>query len=257
MSQIFTFTKKRLDAFILSLLLPLLGMGCGVVSLFCDVCINKSFLITFVLFPLVAAALLALCIFSTMRRYHRGVLSVIVLLFFAVLFFGRKVFGCYIQLERYQNEDVAHHYTSVMEENELMPSLEEIGQPIAIEYCDTYTRAFVFCSDADYLICRYDAEEYARQKQQLDETYLFQHETLVSYGHPCKPTEEVDGYQFRVLSTQGEYDPHIDYPWYMTLIAYSDEAQEIVYLSYCNTDLDYLTSLSDFLYEECGWQHVR
>ena len=145
----------------------------------------------------------------------------------------------------------------VTEENELMPSLEAVGHPTKMEYYDVFTKCFCFFSNADYLICRYDAEEYAQQKLQLDDRYIFQTQAMESCGYLCEPSEMVDGYHFRVLSTRGEYERMVNYPWYMTLIGYSDEKQEIIYLTYYNTDIDYHTSLAEFLQEECGWRQVR
>ena len=255
--KIFSFTKKRWIAFASVIILPLLLLGCGIIGLSAHLCLNKAFALTYLLFPLTATALLALCIFSRVGHGWKIGLSVLILLLFVVLFLGGVLFGRYVRVERYFNKDVAQHYASVTEENELMPVLEEIGQPVWTEYCDVFTSAFIFLSDADYLICRYDAEEYELQKQRLEEKYSFQTETLDSYDYPCEPSEMIDGYYFRVLSTKGEYERYTQYPWYMGLIAYCDEEQEIIYLSYFNTDLDYLTSLSDFLDEECGWQHIR
>lgn len=253
----FEFTMARLDAFILASLLPLLILCCGILGLAAHLCFNKAFAITYLIFPLTAVAVLAVCIFSGMRHEWKIGLSVLILLLFVILFLGGVLFGSYVRLERYYNKDVSQYYASVIEENELMPALEDIGQPVWTEYCDVFTSAFVFVSDADYLICRYDAGEYELQKQQIEEKYTFQTEILDSYGNPCEPSENIDGYQFRVLSTKGEYERYMKYPRYMGLIGYSDEEKEIIYLSYCNTDLDYLTSLSDFLHEECGWNHVR
>lgn len=253
----FAFTKARLDVFIFASLLPLLILGCGILGLIAHLCFNKAFAITYLIFPLATVALLAVCMFSGMRRAWKIGLSVLILLVFALLFLGGVLFGRYVRLERYYNKDVSQYYASVTEENELMPALEEIGQPVWMEYCDVFTSAFIFLSNADYLICRYDAEEYELQKQQLEEKYTFQTEVLESYDYPCEPSGMINGYQFRVLSIKGEYERYTQYPWYMGLIAYSDEEKEIVYLSYRNTDLDYLTSLSSFLKEECGWQHIR
>ena len=166
-------------------------------------------------------------------------------------------------MESYKNEDLAQHYASVLEYDDRMPSLDEIGQPLKTEYCNVNTRAFIFCPETDYLICQYTHEEYIRQKSSLDEKYIFQSETMYSYDYfnetytdPCEPVAEVDGYQFRVLSTQMGHLHDTDYPWHMNLIGCSDEKQEIVYLSFHDTDVDYHTSLTDFLYEECGWKQV-
>ena len=110
---------------------------------------------------------------------------------------------------------------------------------------------------SDYLFCQYTPEEYALQKQQLDQTYRFREENITIDGYEFQPFVEMDGYHFRVLADDGEYDPYITYPKYMVLIGCSDEAHEIVYLSFFDTDLDYITSLPDFLNGECGWKHIR
>jgi hypothetical protein len=257
MKNTLVFTKERIVVFFLSLVMPVLAMAYGVFGLIFRVCINRSFFLTFILLPLVTVILLALCIFSGIRRRTKAVLSVLLLLFFVVAFLNGVLFGVFARMHHYQNEKVASHYAAVTEENELMPSVDDVGQPTKMEYYDVFTKYFCFFAGADYLICRYDAEEYALKKKQLEENYIFQTETMDSYGYLCEPSEEVDGYYFRVLSTKGEYEPFVDYPWYMTLIGYSDEKQEIIYLSYGNTDIDYHTSLSEFLYEECAWKQVR
>lgn len=257
MKYTFTFTKDRWLAFALSMVLPILAMAYGVFGLIFHVCINRFFFFTFILFPMATVGLLALCIFSGIRRHAKAIVSILLLLFFVIAYLNGVLFGTFVRMHRYQNDKVPVHYTSVTEGNKLMPSLDNIGHPIKTVYYDVFTKYFCFFARADYLICHYDSEEYALQKKQLDANYIFQTETMVSCDHPCEPSEEVDGYQFHVLSTKGEYEPFVDYPWYITLIAYNDEKQEIVYLSYSNTDIDYLTSLSDFLHEECGWSQVR
>lgn len=264
MRKTFAVTKSRLDTFLFAILLPLLGIGCGVFSLILGACVNKTFLITFVLFPLGAIGLLALCIFSPMRHSFKGLLSAAVLFLFVVLILGGKLFGTHVVLERYKNEDAVQHYASVVEYDDRMPSLDEIGQPVNVEYCNVDTRYFIFFPEADYLICQYAPDEYARQKSSLDAKYIFQTETMYSYDYfnetytdPCEPVAELDGYQFRVLSTEMDYAHDTDYPWHMNLIGCSDEKQEIIYLSFNDTDVDYHTSLTDFLYDECGWSYVR
>ena len=124
----FAVTKKRMAAFLLTMILPFLGMISGVICLLLNVCINKAFLITFVLFPLIAVGLIALCIFSRMRPFLKGLFSAIVLLLFVVLYLGGILFGTYVTLNRYTNDDVAQRYASVIQYDGRMPSLDEIGK---------------------------------------------------------------------------------------------------------------------------------
>lgn len=268
MSRLFNITPSRVNKFLVASILPLLAMIGGVFALILDTCINKAFLITFALFPLATMGLLASCIFSQLKRYHKGILSVLILLLFAALFLGGNLFGTYVSLDRYRNDDVAAHYSLVTQYDDQMPSLDEIGEPDQLQYYNVRTRYYFFFPEADYLICRYTPEEYALQKNSLEEKYTFQKETMYSldydfeehaysYVHPCDPGVVLDGYHFRVLSTELGHSHDTDYPWQMNLIAYSDEKCEIIYLSYHHTDIDYHTSLTDFLQNECGWNHVR
>jgi hypothetical protein len=89
----YAFTKARLDVFIFASLLPLLILGCGILGLIAHLCFNKAFAITYLIFPLATVALLAVCMFSGMRRAWKIGLSVLILLVFALLFLGGVLFG--------------------------------------------------------------------------------------------------------------------------------------------------------------------
>ena len=93
------------------------------------------------------------------------------------------------------------------------------------------------------MICQYAQEEYAIQKARLDSAYTFQEETIT-----------IDGYQFKMLSVE-KYN--LSYPNNIILIGCSDATREIVYLEFYDFDLDIISSLEDFIIDECGWKYIR
>ena len=73
-------------------------------------------------------------------------------------------------------------------------------------------------------------------------------------GYACEPTAEINGYLFRALSID-EYE--LNYPKNMVLIATNADENEIVYMNFCDDDLDYIEVLDEFINDECGWKHIR
>lgn len=257
MDKKFSVTKKRSIAFVIAALLPLIGIGLGLFLLAGGFCINRSFVITFMVIPLICTALLALCIFSRMSRTGKVILSILLAFLFAISFLFSSLFVKFEKVTHYTAEETEQYYNAAENINELMPSLSEIGNPVTSEYIHINAFQYIFLWDADYLICRYTPDEYELQKKQLAEKFDFREAPIAMESYEFEPTVEIDGYQFRILDECEAYEPHIWYPKYMVLVGCSDEAREIVYLSFSDTDLDYITSLTEFLQDECGWNYVR
>ena len=113
-----------------------------------------------------------------------------------------------------------------------------------------FSLQLIFTSDADYLICEYSGSEYQKQVETINETYSFQREKLSASGRSIEPVAEIDGYTFRLLED-------IAYPKRLFFIATNDETHEIIYLYFCDDDLDYITSLTDFILDDCGFKHIQ
>lgn len=247
----FAFTKGRLIGLICCALLPLVAMFFGILLLVKDVLLNVGIAVVYFLIPLLAVGVLAWCIFSDRKTWKKFVLSgVILVLFLITLFFSYLIVG-WTQLKRYEGDEAVQQYSSSESENKLMPELSELGNPEKIEYYKLFSASFIFAHETDGLICTYTQEEYAIQKARLDTTYNFQTEKT---ANDILPAVEIDGYQFRLLSID-EYDLY--YPKEVVLIGYSDDANEIIYLEFYDIDLDYITSLEEFIADECGWKYVR
>ena len=249
-------TKNRWIAFSLAMVPFLIQLGLSILLLTRHICVNRAFVITYIALPLLGATLLAVCIFSSMKRHRKAIVTVLILLGFVVVSLFSSLVGQFEKVYHYEGDEAAAQYTAAEELNKMMPSLSEIGEPEKLEYYHVYANAYIFVWGTDYLICRYDPEEYALQKSLLEKKYIFQEETVTYNDSHCEPSVEMDGYRFRMLSVEKEYDD-IYYPKYIVLVACSDEANEIIYLSYRDPDIDYLTSLKEFIIGNCGWRHVR
>lgn len=247
--------KDYAAGFFCAALLPMLAVAFGILSLANHVVLNLSFTITFFLIPLIAVGLLAWCVFSGIKNGKKMALSIVILLLFLVSFFFSWICASITQVKHYEGTEAEQKCVAEMRLLQ-MPELSDIGQPTEVEYYYVDSSFAIFCSETNHLICRYTPEEYEIQKARLDEEYIFQTETITLYDSSCEPMTEIDGYRFRMLSTEA-YKESLYYPKSVILIGYSDEAREIVYIAYYNFDLDYISSLDTFIVEDCGWKYVR
>ena len=245
----FVFTKSRLIGFCCCVLLPIVAISLGILMLVNDVMLNIGFPFVYFLIPLIAAVLLACCIFSSSKTWKKFVLSGVILVLFLILFLFSSFLVGWTQVERYKENEAVQQYSLL--ESEFMPDLAELGKPSHIEYYRLFSHFLIFSCEADGLICSYSQEDYEIQKARLDTTYIFQKEKT---GDNFDPMVDIDGYQFRMLSVE-EYD--LCYPKNVVLIGYSDNTKEIIYLEFYDIDLDYITSLKDFIMDECGWKYIR
>lgn len=254
MKKTFAFTKARLIVLLCCLPLPVLAIVNGMIVLSYGVRLNYGFALAFIIPSLIAIGLLALCMFSNFKNVWKAILAFVFLLCLAYYFFFLSFFAKIEQVKHYEGEEVSEYYIDVCNENPQMPSLSKIGRPANIEYYNIFQTQYIFSWETDYLICHYTPEEYAVQKATLDEKYVFQTETITEYKSNCEPSAQMGTYFFRMLSVE-EYD--LDYPKQVILIGYCDDTQEIVYLSYYDFDLDRISSLQNFITDDCGWKHIR
>lgn len=256
MREKFGFTKDRLIGFILCVSLPVFAITLGIRMLMKGTLFNFGFAIAYFLIPLFTAGLLAWCIFSGSKTLRKTITSGAILALFAVSFLCSFIFVGFVQAKRYEGTQAQIQYAAVKNENPLMPELSGIGQPAAIEYDNIVTAFFLFYAETDYLICRYTPDEYEMQKAALETDYAFQETVITGDFSNCDPSVEIDGYRFRLLSPD-EYKGEIFYPKNLVLIGFSDAAREIVYAAFEDADLDYISSLEDFITNDCGWKYIR
>lgn len=248
---------RRVIAFVLSALIPLAAIGLGIMLVVAGAVFNVAFVLTFILLPLSALSLLFILLFSGIKVSKKIVFDIIILVLFVILFLFGYIFGKFEMLEHYENEDAVKYYEEVADGLNPLPGVSEIGNPQEIEFYDYFSTQFgIFTCDSDVLVCKYSETDYNIQKEELEKKYIFQNEPMEAHGYVCEQNVQIDDYVFGVLSVNGEYET-IYYPKRMILIATNDVSNEIVYMSFYDDDLDYVTSLEDFINEDCGWKRIK
>ncbi|MBQ8057684.1 MAG: hypothetical protein IJ275_05050 [Ruminococcus sp.] len=250
------FSKSQIISFILLSLLPaVLIVMTQIKLLFGNLLFNLTVALTYYIIPAVIILLFALVCFLVKKRFLKILLSVLIFALFISSFLVAGIFGIFEELDVHKNEKVQSHYSANVE---CMPSLSELSQTESIEYYDYHSSmlaGFVTC-DCDTLICQYSEDEYLLQKELLDENYVFQKEPLIAMPDEpkCEPVIEVDGYTFRALSVDGY---SLIYPKEVIFIATNDKKNEILYMYFCDIELDYIESMEEFILNDCGFKHIR
>ena len=249
------FTKANIILLAIGSLLPLAALGLFTILLLANALFTPAYVINLIL-PVIALLVLWVIGLSKIKLGWKITCSCVFVFSFAVIFFTVLSWGLFASLEHYADDAVEAPYVESTKDFDAMPTLDEIGEPQKIDYYYYYAGQMIFFWESDILICTYDEQAYGEQKALLDQTYVFQTEDMEEHGYSCSPYAEVDGFAFRVLSFD-EYK-YLYYPKYMIFIGTNDETNQIVYISYDDTDLDYIDrSLADFIKDSCGWKYIQ
>ncbi len=249
------FSKSSIILSAVCSLLPLCVMGMDIILLLANTLFTPGYVIILIL-PVIALLAVWAIGLSKIKPGWKITCNCFVVLAFMVIFMTAIFWGQFASLEHYSDDAAKAPYKQATENFDTMPALDEIGKPEKLDYYYYFSVQAIFYWESDILICTYDEQEYEEQKELLDQTYVFQTEDMEANDYTCSPYAEVDGFTFRVLSFD-QYQ-HLYYPKYMTLIGTNDETNQIVYISFDDTDLDYISSsLSEFIEDDCGWKYVQ
>lgn len=248
-------TRGRILAWILAGILPLMILLMGMLVLLGDGIATGSFIITYLVLPVLGYTGCLLVIRKKWRPVVRSVVCVVIL---AILFFGfvfMQAVGHFSIYSVSEGESAAADYSRDTRDISCMPEIGEIGTPLEMEYHSFYNQiALFFESDCYMLFCRYAEEEYARQQENLEKAYTFQTEPLEAHGYEVPPVVCYDGYAFRFLAFDG-YERV--FPKYMMLIATNSDTCEIVYIWFDDDDLDYIASMEEHIQNDFGWKYIK
>ena len=251
-------TAGRIIAFCFASLLPFAVFGFGILLLFGSICVNFPFVLCYLMLPLGCIAALFFLIFSKFGSGAKVKFSFVLLLAFVFLFLFMIMTLKFELLERYTGDKMSVRYTKHIESFEGMPQLSEVGDPESAEYYDYFSQmGAIFTCDADYLVCRYNMQDYNIQKALVEEQYVFQKEMLSALGYAIEPEISMDGYDFRLLSEDTALGYDMDYPKRLIFIATNDDTCEVIYMSFYDDDLDLIESLEKFINKNCGWRWVK
>ncbi len=241
-------TRKNGTLLAAALLLPALAVVWGIVLLFADTLFNKACFITFLLIPLVMAAIILFIAFSK-QAFSRKVFDAVVFsVIFVIAFFASHMLGTFEMLTYKADAEIGKSYDEVCEEFAMIPTAKELGNYDKLEHYDYFSSAFgIFTCDADTLIASYSSADYEKQKALLDDKFTFNQDTE---NFSCI----LEGYSFRTLLTNGESDT--EYLKRAIFIATNNEEKSISYTAFFSDDLDGIESLEDFLLDDCGWKHI-
>lgn len=251
------FTKKRLLLMLACSLLPLAVVAfCGIAVMRGNVIPLPGFWILGAIVPAITVLLIGLASFSNIHPVGKTFLIVLI---FAVMVIGGGFVGLltlnYAECDRYTGQQIQEPYAEVL--NDLMPALDDLGDTEQMEFYQYRESASIFYNQADVLICTYSGQEYNEQVAALEQNYVFQAEPMEAGDRICDPTGTIGGYSFRFLAVDGTYEEQIYYPKQVVLIGTNDKTSEIVYIAFDDMDLDYLTTVENFVNDYCGWPYIR
>ena len=141
----------------------------------------------------------------------------------------------------------------------------ELGAPKETELYSYDRNMFIFTSKARVLLCSYDTASYEAEKTALETRYCFRTELLQpSIGASEKEITglesraEIGNDVFRFLIPNDE-TPGISEYYFKAcvMLVTNDEARQIGYIVFRDTDLDEAYDLEDFLNRYCGWSLIR
>lgn len=137
-----------------------------------------------------------------------------------------------------------------------LPKLNELDPASDYRFHYMAKRESFFQSHAYILIVSYDEEEYATQKQLLNENYVYRTDLIEGEDTGIEPKFRLDGFAFHAADADAEYSE--GYPKAMLFIGTSDAENEIAYIYFYDQDLDYVSpSLPEFILRETGWREVK
>lgn len=129
-----------------------------------------------------------------------------------------------------------------------MPTQADLDACQSCRFDYTAKRVSIFESHAYILVCKYPEEAYIAQKEVVNRKYKPFTGEIPGEGNNALENEfELDGFSF--TAAEGG-----NYPKRMLFVGGSDGTNEIAYIYFYDTDLDYISgSMPEFILEDTGW----
>ncbi|VYU38621.1 hypothetical protein [Intestinibacter bartlettii] len=131
-----------------------------------------------------------------------------------------------------------------------IPDIDKLPKYKNISYSSTETRALIFKSLGESLVVDYDSETYYKEKENLEKQYTLLKDVSnlhTLYDEPVlnKAKFSIGSYDFRVVQKYKGEESY--FPKDFGMIGVSDEKKSIAYLSFSDTDLDYIDDIEQFV----------
>lgn len=151
-------------------------------------------------------------------------------------------------------------YEKLAADDPVLPSLDELGEYMSVSSLYHHDGG-LFEWDAYDLVVKYPRDIYDDVKAEIEKKYTFEDEPLsYHYGFRSKysnivkttfpPSCQLGGFDVRILDDKSY---GISFPKEVYCIGCNDTAFTVIYTYFHDPDLDMISSLSDFLMDECGW----
>lgn len=241
----------RIVVLVLVSLVPLYLIFRGIVRLANGWVLTTSLAIVCFVLPL----LCLLSIFGILRANKFSIPGKVVLCILVYLLFLLVLLPClfiseFSHLESYSDDEAYSKYIINYYNVKEFPTIAELGDYEKLEY-HIYDSSIPLAEPhADLIICKYDNYDYEVEREKALYSYNFQSEPKGA----AEPEVSVDGYKFRMLSTEDYFDY---FPKDVGFIGVNDKTKEIVYIHYQNVELDYISSTYDFIRNSCGFKYIR
>ena len=256
------FTKTNILLLVIFSLVPLAVICTCTALLIINIYLSPLVLIiTMLTHMAVLGVIESICLSKLTARWkilHNCGITIGLLVCTAIFIFFAMTIGQVFWAYHYKADEAVAPWGEVTEikEFDALPTVDEIGNAQEVDYYEYFFKVCIFAWDSYTLICTYGIDEYQAQEDYINQTYVFQTDELqdLTRDPPISPYAEIDGFSFRVLSIS-EYQ--LRYPKKMILIGTNDQTNQIAYIAYDSSDLDYIEeSLADFIEEECGWKYI-
>ena len=154
-------------------------------------------------------------------------------------------------------------YEELAADDPILPSLDELGEYMSVNSL-YHSVDEIFFSSAYDLAVKYPRDVYDDVKTALEKKYTFEDDPIIytysvsnknNYSNivqtELSPSCRLGGFDVRMLDDKSY---GLTFPKDVYFIGCSDTTFTVVYTYFHNADLDAVSSLSDFLMDECGWK---
>ena len=251
---------KSVISFLIDALLALVVVAPGVLALVKGAFLNRYILVVHFILPAVTVLLIALVhlvLESRLVKVLLGLLACALFLFnlFLMLFLNVEFLET-DGLTDYEGAAFVDRYAELYEVSELLPDIGAVARSERSTYYHYRAMYVFFECETHTVISKYGSVDYAEQLALINERYTFRTEATVGEDYTCLPYADIDGFHFRVIADPDEADMYDAYPKKVLIVGTNDETSEIAYIHFYDFDLDYITSLEDFILEDCGWERI-
>lgn len=240
----------------LSLILPVFMIVLGIKFEIDNLIIDFISILLFLILPLVFSFFICLLFKSSINDLLKPLCTILLLFFLVILWFVITIFSEDEYLRKISPVNINSESLYSEHFSNIQPPLTDVVDRPDEEYAFWYSHRFsLFSNSIIYHVYQYSNEEYERQVNKMNQSYIFEDES--DNSHNVKESQiyggVIDSYKFRLLSTEAYALYH---PEEMVFIITNDELKQIIIMMFYELSYPGDNSLEDFLIGDCGWEHV-